>query len=145
MHKIVIFNFSVPFPPITDIIRRATNSLLIIKWNPVVPDCSAIHYNILASSCGSCPTTTNHTNITCTDTVLTNNSMCTFTIQTVVCGNISGNSSAIMYTQERALVDADDNSNSTMSCTCRKDVSSTCSSTLRGNFIAKLACVLLLY
>ena len=47
------------------------------------------HYNILASNCGSCPTTTNHTNVTCTD-VPTNNSVCIFIIQTVVCGNITG-------------------------------------------------------
>ena len=63
----------------------------------VDPDCPAIHYNIQSSNCGSCPTTTNHTNVTCTD-VLTNgndiqNMLCIFAIQTVVCGNISGNAS----------------------------------------------------
>ena len=31
------------------------------------PDCPAIHYNILASNCGSCPTTTNLTTVTCTN------------------------------------------------------------------------------
>ena len=59
---------------------------LTFSWSTVCPD---IRYNILASNCGSCPTTTNHTNVTCTN-VPTNNSACTFTIQTVVCGNISG-------------------------------------------------------
>ena len=59
-------------------------------WSSVAPDCPAIHYNILASNCGSCPTTTNHTNVTCTD-VPTDGSECTFAEQTVVCGNITGN------------------------------------------------------
>ena len=57
------------------------------------PDCPSLHYNILASNCGSCPTTTNHTNVTCTD-VPTDGSECIFAVQTVVCGNISGNFSS---------------------------------------------------
>ena len=65
---------------------------LTFSWSPVAPDCPAIHYNILASNCGSCPTTINHTTVTCAD-VPTNNSVCTFAVQTVVdlCGNITGN------------------------------------------------------
>ena len=65
---------------------------LTFSWSPVAPDCSAIHYNILASNCGSCPTTTNHTEITCTN-VPTDGSECTFAVQTVACGNITGNTS----------------------------------------------------
>jgi hypothetical protein len=76
---------------------------LTFSWSPVAPDCPAIHYNILASNCGSCPTTTNHTNATCTD-VHTNNSICTIAVQTVVCGNITGNISdpvsITLYTTE---------------------------------------------
>ena len=64
-------------------------------WSPVGPDCPAIHYNILASNCGSCPTTTTHTNVTCTDVPI-NGSMCTFAVQSVVCGNIPGNSSDLI-------------------------------------------------
>ena len=44
-------------------------------------------YNILSSSCGKCPTTTNHTTVTCTD-VPTDGSTCTFRVQTVICGNM---------------------------------------------------------
>ena len=51
------------------------------------PDCPAIHYNILVSNCGSCST---HTTVTCTD-IPTNGSQCTLAVQTVVCGNITGN------------------------------------------------------
>ena len=60
---------------------------LIFSWST---DCGAeLHYNILASNCGSCPTTTNHTNVTCTSAE-TNGSLCTFAVQTVACGNITG-------------------------------------------------------
>ena len=39
-------------------------------WSSVTAatHCPAVnYYNILASNCGSCPTTTNYTNATCTD------------------------------------------------------------------------------
>ena len=65
---------------------------LTFTWSPVAPDCPALHYNILASNCGSCPTTTNHTNVTCTD-VPTDNTVCTFAIQPVMCGSLVGNRS----------------------------------------------------
>ncbi|MCG8621319.1 MAG: hypothetical protein MJE68_04850, partial [Proteobacteria bacterium] len=41
------------------------------------------------SNCGSCPTTTNHTNVTCTDRP-TDGSVCAFAIQPVVCSKITG-------------------------------------------------------
>ena len=63
-------------------------------WNAHSPGCSAIHYNILASNCGSCPTTTNHTNVTCTD-VPTDGSTCTFAVQTILSGNITGESNQV--------------------------------------------------
>ena len=66
---------------------------LTFTWSPVVPDCPAIHYNILASNCGSCPTTTNHTTATCIDIPTIGSTSCNFAIQAVVCGNISGNTS----------------------------------------------------
>ena len=63
---------------------------LTFDWSPVAPDCHTLHYNILSSNCGSCSTTTTNTTVTCTD-VPTDGSMCTFAVQTVVCGNIVGN------------------------------------------------------
>ena len=65
---------------------------LTFAWSPVAPDCPAIHYKILASNCGSCPNTTNHNAVPCTD-VSTDGSECTFAVQTVICGNITGNAS----------------------------------------------------
>ena len=79
---------------------------LTFQWNSLASVCPAIHYNILASNCGSCPTTTNHTNVTCTE-VPTNNSICTFAVQTVVCGNITSNISdpinITLYTTESTV------------------------------------------
>ena len=65
---------------------------LVFNWSPVAPDCPAIHYNILTSNCGSCPTTTTHTTAICTDVPI-DGSVCMFALQTVVCGKIVGNSS----------------------------------------------------
>ena len=63
---------------------------LTFSWSAVSTDCAAmIHYNIPASNCGSCPTTTNHTNVTCTN-VPSNGSVCMFAVRTVACGNITG-------------------------------------------------------
>ena len=64
---------------------------LTFSWSPVAPDCPAIHYNILASNCGSCPSTTNTTTVTCTHVPTIGSTSCNFAIQTVVCGNITGN------------------------------------------------------
>ena len=75
---------------------------LTFSWSPVVPDCPVIHYNILASNCGSCSTTTNHTNVTCTD-LPTENSVCTLAIQTVLCGSLIGDKSdPVIVTTTRA-------------------------------------------
>ena len=87
--------YTVQFPPpdkLSIIHADLASRQLVFSWSSVAPDCPAIHYNILASNCGSCPTTTNHTTVTCTN-VPTNGSVCTFAIQTVVCQNITGNSS----------------------------------------------------
>ena len=86
---------------------------LTFSWSPVAPDCPAIHYNILASNCGSCPSTTNHTTVTCTD-VPTDGTVCTFAVQTVVCRNITGNRSnpvrgTIYPTQDQDLSYSDTN------------------------------------
>ena len=66
-----MISFAAPYRPLQtpSMISIDLNSRYVsFAWSPVAPDCPAIHYNILASSnCGSCPTTTNHTNATCTD------------------------------------------------------------------------------
>ena len=65
---------------------------LTFTWSPAALNCPGVLYNILASNCGSCPTTTNYTTATCTD-VPSNGSMCVFAVQTVICEDITGNKS----------------------------------------------------
>ena len=74
-----------------------TSDRVKFAWNQAVNDseCPALHYN-LASDCGRCPTTTNHTTIACTD-VATNGSICTFAVWTVVCGNITGDADEVCF------------------------------------------------
>ena len=82
-----------PYPPPEKIFLSLVNfrmKEITFTWSTVTSGCPTVHYNILASNCGSCPTTTNHTTVTCTD-VPTDNRMCTFAIRTVVCTNIIGN------------------------------------------------------
>ena len=84
-----------PFPPPGQVSINLTvlqTRQLIISWSPVAPDCPAVHYNILASNCGSCPTTTNHTNVTCTDVPISA-TLCVFALRTVACEHITGMSS----------------------------------------------------
>ena len=62
--------------------------MITFKWNVHPLNCRPT-YNILASNCGSCPTTINHTTVTCTD-VQTDDGVCMLAIQTVVCERIAG-------------------------------------------------------
>ena len=59
-------------------------------WSSVTAatHCPAVNYNILASNCGSCPTTTNYTNAICTDVLNDRLSVvCKFAVQPIVCNN----------------------------------------------------------
>ena len=51
-----------------------------------------VHYVTNQSNCGSCSTTTNHTSVTCTD-VPSDESTCSFAVQTVICGDMVGHTS----------------------------------------------------
>ena len=97
--------FSSPNKLYTSIVDLSLQEIAF-SWSPVAPDCPAIHYNILASNCGSCPNTTNHTNVTCTD-VPTDGSVCIFGIRTVVCGNITSTTSdpisIVLYATESTI------------------------------------------
>ena len=87
---------------------------ITFNWSPVAPNCPAIHYNINTSNCGNCPTTTNHTTVTCTDIPDTaDNATCTFAIQAVTCEIIIGKlSNPIVVLLETSMVMTSDNSQS---------------------------------
>ena len=98
--------FAGPLPPPSRLYISAVDfgsRELTFTWSPVAQGCP-LHYNILSSNCGSCPTTTNTTIVTCTD-VPTDGSVCTFALQTVVCSNIIGNSSDPVNVTTIALTD----------------------------------------
>ena len=82
-------------PPTVLFISKADilSRQITFNWNQVITSCSNLksYYNILALNCGSCPTTTNHTNVTCTNVPTDGHNMCIFSIQTVTCESIVGN------------------------------------------------------
>ena len=71
-----------------------TTGLLKLKfqWSPVALDRTTLRY-IIGFDCGSCPNTTDNTEVVCTDVVI--GSQCTFTVQTQVCDSIVGNYTTI--------------------------------------------------
>ena len=58
-------------------------SHLFFTWSQAVSHCSPLRYFITTSNCGSCPNTTTHNNISCTNAP-TDGSMCNITIQAEV-------------------------------------------------------------
>ena len=74
---------------------EANASQLVFQWESVEPSCEAIHYFINASNCGHCPNVTNNTTVTCTGFFLLDmyDQVCLLSVQTVVCGSITGNES----------------------------------------------------
>ena len=91
-------------PPI-DIRWMVTNpGQLTFAWSPVQLECPGIlYYSIVASNCGSCPSTTTNTITVCTDEP-SNDGLCKFALQTVICGNITGNLSDPVYVQQKGTV-----------------------------------------
>ena len=88
-----------PYPPPEKLSLSSVNldlRLTVFTWSPISTNCPAIQYKPLASNCGSCPATTNHTTITCID-VPVDGSVCTFAVQSVVCRNIGGNMSDVFH------------------------------------------------
>ena len=78
-----------PFPPPSNIhISKAdfVSKAITFKWStsPATSDCPSNNYTILSSNCGSCPTTTTNTTVTCTD-VPSDGGNCAFAVHTAVC------------------------------------------------------------
>ena len=64
------------------------NPKLVFTWSPVAPGYPNIHYNIQSLNCGDCLPTTNTTMAICSNLQLSSSAvMCTFNIQSVVCGD----------------------------------------------------------
>jgi hypothetical protein len=81
-----------PVPPPDRITLSLDHSgWLVFSWNEVVTTCEIVHYRIIASNCGRCPTTTIHLTAVCTNVPTNSNNMCTFAVQTLVCDGVAGN------------------------------------------------------
>ena len=83
----------VPYPPPNDIqLVEANPNQLTFQWSPVLSDCNAIQYHVIASGCGVCPIATKLTTVLCTE-ISKDGHKCTFAVQTVACNNVTGNRS----------------------------------------------------
>ena len=69
--------------------------MLTFQWDPVQLVCSDIvEYKVNATNCGLCPDATVNTSVTClvrntdllTNTSNTNDTLCTLSVETTVCG-----------------------------------------------------------
>ena len=82
-----------PFQPPNDIrLIQVQPGRITFNWTSVDAQCDSLAYNIISSNCGSCPPITTNTNVTCTG-IVASGQVCTFTVQAVVCGNLTGNQS----------------------------------------------------
>ena len=69
-------------------------------------DCSPLHYNIIASECGDCPTIANSTTATCSIQQLQLNEVCScsFRVQTVSCDGSFGQSGDVNFRLKGKLI-----------------------------------------
>lgn len=81
-------DISAPYPPPNDVrLVDIQPGEITFNWTSVDAQCDSLSYNITSFNCGDCPPTTSNTNVTCTNVVALGQ-VCTFLVQTVVCGNI---------------------------------------------------------
>jgi hypothetical protein len=93
MHTIIInILTSGSFPPPNDVrVVDVQPGRITFNWTSVDTECDSLSYNIISYNCGMCPFNTSNTSVTCTNVVALGQ-LCTFLVQTVVCGN-TGNPS----------------------------------------------------
>ena len=90
---LILFYYVDPITPPNGIhLLDASSGNLTFKWNPVTSPCHTPTYSLHTVNCGLCPKVTNNTVMTCTDAVI-DGRVCTLSIQTFICGNITGNTS----------------------------------------------------
>ena len=84
-------NIDPPSPPIVQLVDIKPGELTF-SWNPLIVNCSALHYVIISTGCGNCTDglMTFSTSVTCSVVAAaTDQRMCRFAVRSVVCGNIS--------------------------------------------------------
>ena len=80
-------------------LSSAGESYLNFSWSDAVrPSCPTLYYKINTTNCGTCPTSTNKTEIQCTGfEVSTERQICKLSVQTVACNNLTGQRSNEIY------------------------------------------------
>ena len=99
-HNSVKFYYCVAPPPDNVHLAQVTKNALTFQWDPVQSICS---YKVNAEGCGVCPNTTLNTSVTCVvnDILVnsaSNNSVCTLSVETMVCGFQSNVSEVVTAT-----------------------------------------------
>ena len=86
------FSLTEPPTPPTNLTWEWTegHSSITFTWSPSDSNCSNIHYNIKECGCGTCPNYSTVASITCSNTSNGTLHTCSISLQTVICGNISG-------------------------------------------------------
>lgn len=90
---------SVPLSPPSNLsLTSATPNQLTFAWDPVVSSCPATKYNIRATNCGTCPSSTPTTNVTCSNPQPQPNAgvTCTFSVRTETCEGVISDQSEIV-------------------------------------------------
>ena len=64
------------------------NITVTFSWTLVQENCPAIHYDITAINCGTCPDTVINSQATCNNVVAGPEIVCSFAVNTVACSNI---------------------------------------------------------
>ena len=92
--KLILCLFIYPFPPPADVhLADMGQGFLKSKWSPAVNNCVPLWYKINATkSCGVYPNHTKFTSVSCTVDVshTTVSEVCSFSIRSIVCNNITG-------------------------------------------------------
>ena len=81
--------FTAPYPQPNNVrLVDVKQEMLTFSWDSLGPNCESIVYGI-SSTCGSCgPTSTNTTTVNCFNFQLSSDeSMCTFSVTLMLCGN----------------------------------------------------------
>ena len=63
---------------------------LTFTWIHALESCPATNYNIISRNCGDCPGIVNSSFAICNNFFVAQGPTCTFTVQSVVCGNLLG-------------------------------------------------------
>ena len=87
-----------PYPPPHNIFTSSadlSSGIITFTWNPVALNCPFIQYKANTLNCGTCPSMTESTELTCFD-VPSNGHTCMLTVQAFICNHTLGTPSELI-------------------------------------------------